>query len=62
MTAMSTRQWMALMLGLWALLVVAWFVLDGVPRAIAETCVAAGFVASSVERWRNMRRQRSTRH
>jgi len=56
---MTSRQWRTLMVGLWACYLVAWFTLDGLPRAVVLICGAAGFVWLSVERWRNWRHTRT---
>ncbi|MCW2905142.1 MAG: hypothetical protein JWO67_7407 [Streptosporangiaceae bacterium] len=53
---MTARQWAVLMLGLWASFLAAALTLDGTPRIIVGACIALGFIASAVERWRNWRR------
>lgn len=55
---MTTRQWVAFMLGLWACFFAAWFLLDGAPRAIVAACITLGFAGSAVERYRNWQRTR----
>jgi RsiW-degrading membrane proteinase PrsW (M82 family) len=52
----TTRQWAVLMLGLWASFLAAALTLDGTRRIIVGACIALGFAASTVERWRYWRR------
>lgn len=59
---MTTRQWLALMIGLWACLITSQVALDGLPRVIATVCVFLGFLGSSVERWHNRKQLRLALH
>lgn len=58
MTSLTSRQWLAATLGLWACFFAVYLTLDGPARIAAGAFVAVGFLVLCVERWQNLMRNR----